>query len=186
MKAKKSTTKDTTKSNKKNTSNTVNILISTNFGDIKLELYPDKAPVTVENFLSYVKDKFYDGLIFHRVIKDFMIQGGGFTEELDRVETKSPIQIESNNGLKNDRGTIAMARTQEPHSATSQFFINLVDNDFLNFKSEDVYGYGYAVFGKVTEGMNVVDEIGAVPTGSAGFMRDVPNMTVQIKNIVEL
>lgn len=185
MKAKKKTT--TTKSEpKKNKSNNVNVLISTNFGDIKLELYPDKAPVTVENFLSYVKDKFYDGLIFHRVIKGFMIQGGGYTEELDRVETKNPIQIESNNGLKNDRGTIAMARTQEPHSATSQFFINLVDNDFLNFKSEDIYGYGYAVFGKVTEGMNVVDEIGAVPTGSVAFMKDVPNMTVQIKTIVEL
>lgn len=168
---------------KKAESSTVNILMKTNIGDIELELYPDKAPITVENFVSYINDKFFDGLIFHRVIDGFMIQGGGFDDRLSQKQTKSPIKIESDNGLKNDRGTIAMARTNDPNSATSQFFINLVDNNFLNFRSPDVSGYGYAVFGKVTKGMDVVDKIGTVPTGSIGYMQDVPKYLIQIETI---
>lgn len=167
------------KQNKKN----INLLMKTNIGEIKLELYPDKAPVTVENFISYVKDNFFNGLIFHRVINGFMIQGGGFDENLRQKETKAPIKIESDNGLKNDRGTIAMARTNDPNSATSQFFINLVDNNFLNFRSPDVTGYGYAVFGKVTDGMDVVDKIATVPTGSFGYMQDVPKYLIQIESV---
>ena len=168
---------------KKAENSNVNILMKTNIGDIELELYPDKAPITVENFVSYINDKFFDGLIFHRVIDGFMIQGGGFDDRLSQKQTKSPIKIESDNGLKNDRGTIAMARTNDPNSATSQFFINLVDNNFLNFRSPDVSGYGYAVFGKVTKGMDVVDKIGTVPTGSFGYMQDVPKYLIQIETI---
>lgn len=168
---------------KKAESSNINILMKTNIGDIELELYPDKAPITVENFVSYINDKFFDGLIFHRVIDGFMIQGGGFDDRLSQKQTKSPIKIESDNGLKNDRGTIAMARTNDPNSATSQFFINLVDNNFLNFRSPDVSGYGYAVFGKVTKGMDVVDKIGTVPTGSFGYMQDVPKYLIQIETI---
>ena len=175
--AKKTTAK---KADKAQESKNINIIMKTNIGDVKLELYPDKAPVTVENFVSYIKDKFFDGLIFHRVIDGFMIQGGGFDENLHQKETKAPIKIESDNGLKNDRGTIAMARTSDPNSATSQFFINLVDNNFLNFRSPDVHGYGYAVFGKVTEGMDIVDKIATVPTGSIGYMQDVPKYLIQI------
>ena len=195
--AKKSTAKKTTekkektpkaktaKSPKKAGSN-INILMKTNIGEIELELYPDKAPITVENFVSYINDKFFDGLVFHRVIDGFMIQGGGFDDSLHQKETKAPIKIESDNGLKNDRGTIAMARTNDPNSATSQFFINLVDNDFLNFKSATITGYGYAVFGKVTKGMDVVDKIGTVPTGSIGYMQDVPKYLIQIETITLL
>ena len=168
---------------KKAENSNVNILMKTNIGDIELELYPDKAPITVENFVSYINDKFFDGLIFHRVIDGFMIQGGGFDDRLSQKQTKSPIKIESDNGLKNDRGTIAMARTNDPNSATSQFFINLVDNNFLNFRSPDVSGYGYAVFGNVTKGMDVVDKIGTVPTGSFGYMQDVPKYLIQIETI---
>ena len=168
---------------KKAESSNINILMKTNIGDIELELYPDKAPITVENFVSYINDKFFDGLIFHRVIDGFMVQGGGFDDRLSQKQTKSPIKIESDNGLKNDRGTIAMARTNDPNSATSQFFINLVDNNFLNFRSPDVSGYGYAVFGKVTKGMDVVDKIGTVPTGSFGYMQDVPKYLIQIETI---
>lgn len=168
---------------KKAESSNINILMKTNIGDIELELYPDKAPITVENFVSYINDKFFDGLIFHRVIDGFMIQGGGFDDRLSQKQTKSPIKIESDNGLKNDRGTIAMARTNDPNSATSQFFINLVDNNFLNFRSPDVSGYGYAVFGKVTKGMDVVNKIGTVPTGSFGYMQDVPKYLIQIETI---
>ena len=168
---------------KKAENSNVNILMKTNIGDIELELYPDKAPITVENFVSYINDKFFDGLIFHRVIDGFMIQGGGFDDRLSQKQTKSPIKIESDNGLKNDRGTIAMARTNDPNSATSQFFINLVDNNFLNFRSPDVSGYGYAVFGKFTKGMDVVDKIGTVPTGSFGYMQDVPKYLIQIETI---
>lgn len=175
-------TKPATKS-KKSVSSNVNILMKTNIGEIELELYPDKAPITVENFVSYIKDKFFDGLVFHRVIDGFMIQGGGFDDRLSQKPTKAPIKIESDNGLKNDRGTIAMARTNDPNSATSQFFINLVDNNFLNFRSPDVSGYGYAVFGKVTKGMDVVDKIGTVPTGSIGYMQDVPKYLIQIETI---
>lgn len=178
--AKKTTAKSAPK--KQNNKN-INLLMKTNIGEIKLELYPDKAPVTVENFVSYVKDNFFNGLIFHRVINGFMIQGGGFDENLRQKETKTPIKIESDNGLKNDRGTIAMARTNDPNSATSQFFINLVDNNFLNFRSPDVAGYGYAVFGKVTDGMDVVDKIATVPTGSFGYMQDVPKYLIQIESV---
>ena len=156
---KKATTKKvTTKKTTKKVAG-VNVLMKTNIGDIKIELYPSKAPVTVENFLAYVKENFYDGLVFHRVIENFMIQGGGFDEGLNQKQTKAPIIIESDNGLKNDRGTIAMARTNVPNSATSQFFINHANNDFLNFRSKDEAGYGYAVFGKVIDGMDVVDNI---------------------------
>lgn len=178
--AKKTTAKSAPK--KQNNKN-INLLMKTNIGEIKLELYPDKAPVTVENFVSYVKDNFFNGLIFHRVINGFMIQGGAFDENLRQKETKTPIKIESDNGLKNDRGTIAMARTNDPNSATSQFFINLVDNNFLNFRSPDVTGYGYAVFGKVTDGMDVVDKIATVPTGSFGYMQDVPKYLIQIESV---
>lgn len=182
---KTNTSKKTTakKENTKQSSKNINILMKTNIGEIKLELYPEKAPVTVENFVSYINDNFFNGLIFHRVIDGFMIQGGGFDENLHQKETKAPIKIESDNGLKNDRGTIAMARTNDPNSATSQFFINLVDNNFLNFRSPDIAGYGYAVFGKVTDGMEVVDKIATVPTGSFGYMQDVPKYLIQIESV---
>ena len=176
--------KTTAKSAPKKQDNTnINLLMKTNIGEIKLELYPDKAPVTVENFILYVKSNFFNGLIFHRVIDGFMIQGGGFKDNMHQKETQAPIKIESDNGLKNTRGTIAMARTNDPNSATSQFFINLVDNNFLNFRSPDVTGYGYTVFGKVTDGMDVVDKIATVPTGSFGYMQDVPKYLIQIENI---
>lgn len=180
---KKATTKKVTA--KKTTKKVagVNVLMKTNIGDIKIELYPSKAPVTVENFLAYVKENFYDGLVFHRVIENFMIQGGGFDEGLNQKQTKAPIIIESDNGLKNDRGTIAMARTNVPNSATSQFFINHANNDFLNFRSKDEAGYGYAVFGKVIDGMDVVDKIATVPTTSIGYMQDVPKYLIQIETI---
>ena len=150
------------------------ILLETSSGDILLELFPDKAPRTVENFLRYVDDGFYKNTIFHRVISNFMIQGGGLDARMNEKETRAPVQNEANNGLKNDRGTIAMARTQDPHSATAQFFINLVDNDFLNHTDESISGWGYCVFGKVTEGMDVVDKIAKVKTKSAGMYDDVP------------
>lgn len=150
------------------------VTFKTNHGDITLELFADKAPATVENFLGYVKDGFYDGTIFHRVIDGFMIQGGGFTEDMDQKATKAPIQNEANNGVSNEAGTIAMARTNDPHSATAQFFINIKDNDFLNHTSESINGWGYCAFGKVTEGMDVVEKIKNVKTGSHGFHQDVP------------
>ncbi len=156
------------------------VLMKTSMGDMKIELYPDKAPVTVKNFLSYVDDKFYDDTIFHRVIANFMIQGGGFTADMSQKPTKGQIKNEAQNGLKNTRGTLAMARTMVVDSATAQFFINVVDNDFLNFRSPDVRGFGYCVFGKVIEGMDVVDKIKAVPTGEKNGMGDVPNDTVKI------
>ena len=162
---------------------TTKVLIDTSMGQIEAELYADKAPITVTNFVEYVNSKFYDGLVFHRVIPNFMIQGGGMTSDMKEKETRNPIKIESDNGLKNTRGTIAMARTNDPNSATSQFFINLVDNNFLNFRSPDVTGYGYTVFGKVTDGMDVVDKIATVPTGSFGYMQDVPKYLIQIENI---
>lgn len=156
------------------------VIMSTSKGDIKIELFKDKAPITVENFLSYVNDGFYDGTIFHRVIPNFMIQGGGFTPDLDQKPTKQPIKNEATNGLKNERGTLAMARTQVVDSATSQFFINLVDNSFLDNGIRD---YGYAVFGKVIGGMDVVDAIGAVQTGHKGMYGDVPQEDVVIKSV---
>ena len=153
------------------------VRLSTLQGDIVLELNADKAPKTVENFIQYVKDGHYDGLVFHRVIPGFMIQGGGFNADMQQKATRAPIALEATNGLKNERGTIAMARTNVPDSATSQFFINVVDNAMLNATGP---GNGYAVFGKVTAGMDVVDKIRAVPTGSRGMHRDVPTTPVTI------
>lgn len=160
------------------------ILIKTNKGFIKAELYADKAPVSVKNFLDYVTAHAYNGTIFHRVIPGFMIQGGGFTPSFDQKQTLAPIKNEANNGLKNSRGTLAMARTSDINSATSQFFINVADNDFLNFRSEKPAEYGYAVFGKVTEGMDVVDQIVKVKTGSYGPHRDVPAEPVVIEDVI--
>lgn len=156
------------------------ILLKTNLGDIKLELFHDKAPKTAANFERYVKEGHYNGTIFHRVIKGFMIQGGGLDAQLTPKETHEPIENEADNGLSNEVGTIAMARTTDPHSATSQFFINTVNNDFLNFTSKDRMGYGYCVFGKVVEGMDVVKKIEASRTHSVYGMRDVPVDTVEI------
>jgi cyclophilin family peptidyl-prolyl cis-trans isomerase len=156
------------------------VLIETSHGNITVELDSAKAPLTVANFLAYVDAGFYDGTIFHRVIRNFMIQGGGFTPELEQKPVKAPIKNEAANGLKNLRGTIAMARTGVIDSATSQFFINLSDNAFLDHNVRD---FGYAVFGKVVEGQGVVDEIGAVPTGVRSGFRDVPVATVTIKSV---
>ncbi len=157
------------------------VLIETSMGNIKVELDPEKAPVTVENFLTYVREGHYDGLIFHRVIREFMVQGGGFTPDMrERRTAHPPIRNEAGNGLRNDRGTIAMARTGVVDSATAQFFINVVGNDFLNHRDKTSRGFGYAVFGKVVEGMDVVDRIRAVPTGRAGSFDDVPLAPVTI------
>ena len=156
------------------------ILLETSSGDILIELYPDKAPKTVENFLNYVDAGFYNNTIFHRVTKGFMIQGGGLDARMNEKETKAPVQNEAGNGLKNERGTIAMARTMDPHSATAQFFINLVDNDFLNHTEPSGDGWGYCVFGKVTDGMDVVDAIAKVKTKSVGSYDDVPVDMVMI------
>ncbi|MGU7780269.1 peptidylprolyl isomerase [Burkholderia sp. PU8-34] len=158
--------------------------LHTNHGVIKLELDAAKAPKTVENFLNYVKKGHYDGTVFHRVINGFMIQGGGFEPGLKQKPTDAPIDNEANNGLKNDKYTIAMARTNDPHSATAQFFINVNDNDFLNHSSPTPQGWGYAVFGKVVEGQDVVDKIKAVKTGNAGFHQDVPTDDVVIEKAV--
>jgi peptidyl-prolyl cis-trans isomerase B (cyclophilin B) len=156
------------------------VLLETSKGKIVLELYPDKAPETVKNFLSYVDYKYYDGTIFHRVIPNFMIQGGGFTTGMKRKPTRDPIKNEADTGLKNDRGTISMARTSNPHSATAQFFINSKNNDFLNHKSKTQQGWGYAAFGKVVEGMKTVDAISAVKTRTVAGFRDVPAEPVVI------
>jgi cyclophilin family peptidyl-prolyl cis-trans isomerase len=157
------------------------VTMETSLGNITLELYPDKAPSTVANFLSYVDEGFYNGTIFHRVIRGFMIQGGGFTESMKEKPTRAPITNEADNGLKNERGTIAMARTPDPNSATAQFFINAKDNTFLNFKNKSPEGYGYCVFGKVTKGLDVVDAIEKTPTTTKGFYQDVPAKPVVIK-----
>jgi cyclophilin family peptidyl-prolyl cis-trans isomerase len=157
------------------------VLIETNMGSIEVELNQEKAPVTVKNFLSYVDDKFYNGLIFHRVIDGFMIQGGGFDEKMNEKKTKEPIKNEASNGLLNDTGTIAMARTADPNSATAQFFINVVDNSGLNYPSPD--GHGYAVFGKVISGMHVVNRIKMVKTGNLAGHSNVPMDTVIIKSM---
>ncbi len=158
------------------------VRLDTNHGSIVLELDQAKAPKTVENFLSYVRSGHYDKTIFHRIIRDFMIQGGGFSEDYAQKSTQKPIQNEADNGLTNDRGTIAMARTSDPHSATAQFFINVVDNGFLNFRSKSTQGWGYTVFGKVVEGMDVVDQLRALPTGSGGpFPTDVPKTPAVIE-----
>ena len=153
----------------------------TNQGNFKIELYPEKAPKTVSNFLYYVDKSHFNETIFHRVIPNFMIQGGGFTKEISEKKTESPIINESNNGLVNTTGTIAMARTNDPHSATAQFFINLVDNNFLNYPGQD--GYGYCVFGKVIEGMNIVYKIGQLPTGNSRGFSDVPIRPVMLINV---
>ena len=158
--------------------------IETSLGTIRLELDEAKAPITVANFAEYAKAGFYDGTIFHRVIDGFMIQGGGFTRDMDQKDTREPIRNEAMNGLKNLRGTIAMARTMVVDSATSQFFINLVDNDFLDFSSPTPQGFGYAVFGRVTEGMDVVDKIAKVRTGFSGPHQNVPEESVVIKKVV--
>ena len=158
------------------------ILMSTSLGDVKIELYDQDAPETVKNFLAYVNDKFYDGTIFHRVIAGFMIQGGGFTTDMTQKPTKPPIKNESSNGLKNETYTLAMARTSVPDSATSQFFINAKNNDFLN-KASAQDGVGYAVFGKVVEGMDIVNKIEKVPTGRSGMYADVPAEPVVIKSM---
>jgi len=150
------------------------VKMETTAGAITIELYPDKAPKTVENFLAYVDAHFYDQTLFHRVKKGFMIQGGGFTKGMKQKETRPPIPNEADNGLKNERGTIAMARTNQPHSATSQFFINLVDNKFLDHTGKGLRGWGYCVFGKVTAGMEAVDTLAKLPTGARHGHRDVP------------
>lgn len=158
------------------------VLLDTSKGEIVLELYPDKAPDTVKNFLNYVDAKFFNDTIFHRVIPKFMIQGGGFTDDMKQKPTQAPVKNEADTGVKNDRGTIAMARTNDPHSATGQFFINTVDNDFLNHKNKTPQGWGYAAFGKVIKGMDSVDAISAVKTTTRGSYQDVPAEPVVIKS----
>jgi peptidyl-prolyl cis-trans isomerase B (cyclophilin B) len=158
--------------------------LHTNHGVIKIELNAEKAPKSVENFLTYVKQGHYDGTVFHRVIDGFMIQGGGFTPDMEQKPTNAPVDNEADNGLKNEKGTLAMARTNDPHSATAQFFINVKDNDFLNFSSPTAQGWGYCVFGKVVEGLDVLDVIRKVKTGSKGFHQDVPVEDVVIEKAV--
>ena len=157
------------------------VLLKTNKGDITLTLDAAKASKTVTNFLEYVKKGHYDGTIFHRVIDNFMIQGGGMTAGLKEKSSGAQIENEADNGLKNERGTVAMARTSDPHSATAQFFINVGDNDFLNHSAKNAQGWGYAVFGKVTDGIDVVDAIRKVKTGNSGFHQDVPTEDVVIE-----
>ena len=159
------------------------VTMETSKGTITLALDDEKAPETVKNFVQYAKDGHYDGTIFHRVIDGFMIQGGGFTKDMNQKETREPIRNEAMNGLRNRRGTIAMARTMVVDSATSQFFINLVDNDFLDFQNPTPQGFGYAVFGEVTDGLEVVDAIGKVQTGSVGPYQNVPDEAVVIKKV---
>jgi Peptidyl-prolyl cis-trans isomerase (rotamase) - cyclophilin family len=160
------------------------VKLQTNHGDIVIQLDAEKAPKTTANFIGYVRDGFYDGTVFHRVINNFMIQGGGFEAGMKQKKTKDPVENEANNGLKNDRYTIAMARTSDPHSATAQFFINVADNDFLNHTAPTTNGWGYAVFGKVVEGTEVVDKIKGVKTGNRGFHQDVPAEDVVIEKAV--
>ncbi len=157
------------------------VVLETSMGNIVIELDDEKAPITVKNFLSYVDAGFYDGTVFHRVIADFMVQGGGMTPDLERKEAGEPIKNEADNGLTNDRGTVAMARTNDPHSATSQFFINTVDNTFLNHTAKNVQGWGYTVFGKVVEGMDVADAMSKVATSRQKMMRDVPSEAIVIR-----
>ncbi len=161
------------------------VLLKTSMGDITIELYPDKAPKSVENFLQYATDKFYDGTIFHRVIDGFMVQGGGFTADLRQKPTRAPVVNEANNGLSNLRGTLAMARTMDPNSATAQFFINVVDNERLNHVSpENGYTWGYAVFGKVIAGQDVIDKIRVVETAPQGPLpKDVPKTPIVIQSV---
>ena len=162
------------------------VRMSTILGDMTLELDAEKAPKTVENFVNYATSGFYDGTIFHRVINNFMVQGGGFDADMRQKTTEAPIDNEANNGLKNNRGTIAMARTMDPHSATAQFFINVSDNDFLNHTAENMQGWGYAVFGQVVEGQEVLDKIRVVATGSQAGHQDVPVDPVVIESVTVL
>ena len=162
-------------------SNDPKVLFNTSEGDVVIELFQEKAPETVANFLAYVKSGFYDHTIFHRVISGFVVQGGGFTAQMQLKPTAKNIQNEAHNGLKNLRGTLAMARTGDPHSASSQFFINLSDNSFLDFTGKNQQGWGYAVFGKVTQGMSIVDKIADIPTGKTKGHRDVPKQPVTIE-----
>ncbi len=157
------------------------VKLQTSLGAIILELYENEAPETVHNFLEYVEAGFYDNTVFHRVIDGFMIQGGGFEPGMKQKPTRAQIKNEANNGLKNDNGTVAMARTQEPHSATAQFFINIADNDFLNHSAPTVQGWGYCVFGRVVEGQDVIEAIRAVKTGNQGFHQNVPKEDVVIE-----
>ncbi|KAF0217011.1 MAG: peptidyl-prolyl cis-trans isomerase A [Geobacteraceae bacterium] len=159
------------------------VLMETSMGNVKLELFQKEAPISVKNFLDYAGSGFFNGTIFHRVIPNFMIQGGGFNPDMQPKAAKAPIKNEAGNGLKNDRGTLAMARTMVVDSATAQFFINVVNNDFLNHRDDSAQGYGYAVFGKVIEGMDVVDKIAATKTGMNKGFRDVPETPVVIKSI---
>ncbi|WP_201592929.1 peptidylprolyl isomerase [Psychrobacter fozii] len=156
--------------------------LDTSMGAIVIELNEEKAPKTVENFLNYVKSGQYDGTIFHRIIDGFMIQGGGMDAEMNEKPTNAPVENEADNGLRNDKGTIAMARTQDPHSATSQFFVNVKDNDFLNHTGKNMQGWGYTVFGKVTSGMDVIEKMRGVPTGRFGMHADVPKEPVVINS----
>ena len=161
------------------------VILHTNHGPITIELDPERAPKTVANFLEYVRAGHFTNTLFHRVIDGFMIQGGGFTPDFKQKPTRSPVENEAKNGLKNDRYTVAMARTSDPHSATAQFFINVSDNDFLNHRSPDANGWGYCVFGRVVEGTDVVDRIKSVPTGKRGFHQDVPTDDVIIESAEE-
>lgn len=163
------------------------VKLQTNQGDIVIELDAEKAPQTVENFLAYTKDGFYDGTVFHRVISNFMIQGGGFDTSMKQKETRDPVTNEADNGLKNNQYTVAMARTNDPHSATAQFFINVANNDFLNFTAPTRNGWGYTVFGAVVEGTEVVDKIQTVKTGTKGFHQDVPleDIVIEQATVVE-
>ena len=175
---------DNIKIEKKMEKTMTNATIKTNLGDIQLELNDEKAPITVENFKKIAQSGYYEGTIFHIVINGFMVQGGGLTADMSNKSSgTSPIQNEANNGLTNDRGTIAMARTMDPHSATSQFFINHKDNAFLNHTGENPQGWGYAVFGIVTEGMDIVDQIADVATGSSGAYQDVPEEVITIESV---
>lgn len=160
------------------------ITLQTTLGAISIELDFDKTPETAKNFLQYAKEGYYDGCIFHRVINGFMIQGGGFDADMKAKKTRSPIQNEANKAAPNKRGTIAMARTSDPHSASAQFFINVADNDFLNFRAETESGWGYCVFGRVTDGMDVVDNIKAVSTGNRAGHQDVPMSPIEIEKII--
>lgn len=159
------------------------ITLHTNYGDIVIELDFDKAPTTAANFKQYAEEGFYNGTIFHRIIDGFMIQGGGMTEDMEQKPTRAPIQNEADNGLKNVNGSVAMARTNDPHSATAQFFINVKDNSFLNHTGKTSQGWGYCVFGKVTDGMEVVNKIKSVKTGTKGYHSDVPTEAVIIESV---
>jgi cyclophilin family peptidyl-prolyl cis-trans isomerase len=160
------------------------VVVETDQGNLEIELEDEKAPKTVENFLRYVDDKHYDGTIFHRVIPNFMAQGGGYDAELEKKPVRDPVENEADNGLKNTRGTVAMARTSDPHSATAQFFVNVKDNGFLDHTGKNASGWGYTVFGKVTSGMDVVDKMAGVTTGSKGpFSKDAPVENIVIKSV---